>query len=206
MRVVLYGECSSASGAVGPQDSLEVEVGQQGVTVRDLLRWMVEHHGLQIGHCLERGLGRLTGGVTVTLNRRDVEYLDGLETLVGPDDEVAIVGKVAWLGRQESAPKRTAILRFYGPLATRFRLAAGAPYEVVVETGLSLRGVIKKLSADFGPEVSNWLLDPNTGGLRHHVGVAINGRYVDRTREMDSVISPSDQVTVIEFIAGVAGG
>lgn len=206
MRVVLYRDRVSASSAAGAPEHLEVELGQQEVTVKDVLRWMDERYGLRTGCCLEDGSRRLRRGVTVALNKRDVGYLNGLDTPVGPDDEVAIVGDVGRFEQEGEGARPAVVLRFYEPLASRFGLAADERYEVDVEQGLTLRGVIERFSANFGPELSDWLLDPTTGGLRQYVGMAINGQRLDSTQRLDSVITPSDQVTVIEFIAGVAGG
>lgn len=75
------------------EKALEVSLAE-GSTVRDLLRLLQEQRPALAGQTLD-GAGKLAPFVGVFVNGRDIRHLEGLDTAVGPADEVDIFPPVA---------------------------------------------------------------------------------------------------------------
>ncbi|MDE3076406.1 MAG: MoaD/ThiS family protein, partial [Chloroflexota bacterium] len=182
MEVLVYR--SSGVGARAMKERLEVEMLDFPTTIGDVLRRLAEDTGRHswLGDeaaAGQPGRGRLRPGVTVAVNRRDIGTLDGLDTVVAANDEVAIVGDAPPPGEHTPGAKHRLALRFYGPAAARWGLEAGVEHELLTEGDVTLRAVLARFSAGFGAELSDWLLDPRTGHLRPFIKVAHNGAFLN---------------------------
>lgn len=205
MEVTIY----RASGLLGDelqQQRLELEATDPPATVRELVRRLRERHGLALVSDQAQAAERLRPGVTVAVNRRDIEALQGLETPLGPEDEVAILGELPDVAERPRGQGRRVVLHFQGPLAARWGAGAGARHEVALEGERTLRAVLEAFSAARGAALSDWLLEPESGDLRPLVRVAVNDRFLHAAQDLDIALAPGDQVVVIQFITALAGG
>jgi sulfur-carrier protein len=72
----------------------EAKVEAEGATVGEVFAGLVaEHPGLR--EALFADDGSLRGFINVYVDDEDVRYLDGLDSKVAPDDEIAIMPAVA---------------------------------------------------------------------------------------------------------------
>ncbi len=72
----------------------QARLNAAGESVRDVLEYLSAHHPGLRDQLLEEH-GNVRGFVNVYVNDEDIRYLDGLETPVAADDEVAIMPAVA---------------------------------------------------------------------------------------------------------------
>jgi len=75
------------------EGAVDLVVPAEG-TIRDILRGLVELRPRLAEHMLDEE-GNVPRFVNVFVNGRDIRYLNGLDTLVRPEDEVAIFPPLA---------------------------------------------------------------------------------------------------------------
>ena len=88
---------------------------------------------------------------------------------------------------------------FYGNL----RDMTGRAVEVVqLPRGATVRDMLERLSAVYGPEFKRFLVDPQSGELWVHFSVALNNDLVGKG-DLDQPLQPND---VIRFLYPITGG
>jgi sulfur-carrier protein len=73
------------------QRELEVSI-QGGSTVRDLLSWMINQWGDDLSpHLFSPGSDQLLPHIRLLVNGQDVQFLDGMNTILRDGDELTIL-------------------------------------------------------------------------------------------------------------------
>jgi molybdopterin synthase sulfur carrier subunit len=73
------------------QREFEVSI-QEGSTVKDLLSWMIQTWGDKLSpHLFHPGSDRLLPQIRLLVNGRDIQFLNGLETVLHDGDEFSML-------------------------------------------------------------------------------------------------------------------
>lgn len=73
------------------QREFEVSI-QEGSTVKDLISWMIQTWGDKLSpHLLQPGSDQLLPHIRLMVNGRDIQFLDGLKTVLCEGDEFSIL-------------------------------------------------------------------------------------------------------------------
>lgn len=73
------------------QREFEVSI-QEGSTVKSLLAWMIERWGDKLSpHLFQPGSDRVLPHIRLLLNGRDIQFLNGVDTVLHDGDEFSIL-------------------------------------------------------------------------------------------------------------------
>lgn len=88
------------------------------------------------------------------------------------------------------------IVQFYGPLE---RWAGKRTYKA---EGRTIKEVFDALEPDLGKSLLNHLINPETGKLKSHFHVLLNGKDTELLNGLDEIVKSGDVITCVPPVGG----